>query len=409
MLAVIALMPTVVSGAANRTVTRAAPLPANASPVPQAILNAIDCTSTGNCVAVGRYLSSSDSRALIATEINGSWKASSTIKMPKNASQGANGVLFGVSCTSYGNCVAVGQYQNTKSAGKPLYTVVEVPLIVSEKKGVWGTGIEGPLPIGAIENSVTTLNAVSCPKVKNCVAVGQYQTTDGAKGFTVRQLGTKWVDAQPTALPNWARPNFITQLDGVSCVAVGFCVAVGQYVNASPSRQALVVMEARGVWGVGHAVPLPTTVRNPWAGLFSIKCLAWGVCEAVGVVQDGVKGGEGLIETQFKGRWLNGLVAPLPSGAANPSESVQLASIDCTSFGFCDAVGQFTNGAIDQGVTVTESKGAWGKAYVVPRPANATSPPYAGLGGVDCSKKNVCVMVGQYQAILGEPALIVNR
>ena len=409
-LALVNVAPPTISGAVVPLIAQSAPLPHDASTVPQAILNSVTCTAKGYCVAVGRYLSSSQSRALIDTEVHGVWLRTQTIKMPVNAYHGANGTLFSVSCSSPGNCVAVGQYQNRKSTGNPTNIVVNGPLIVAEKNGVWGTGIMAPQPAGAQNSSVTSLNSVSCPKFNNCVAVGEMKTAQSNKAFTVRQKNGKWGDALIVKLPNWAKPNFITQLDGVSCVAVGFCVAVGQYVNKSPSRQTLVVTETKGVWGVGHTIPLPTSVRNPWAGLFSVKCLKWGLCMAVGVVQSPPDGGQGLIAMEYKGKWKTGILAPLPKGLPKTaSSSDQLASISCTSFGFCNAVGQYTQGLFDQGVTITETKGKWARGTVVPRPAGAVAPPYVGLGGVSCTSPGACVMVGQYQANVGDLALIVTH
>jgi len=292
---------------------------------------------------------------------------------------------------------------------RPTITIVNAGLIVQESHGHWGAGIVAPLPAGSQNAVVTTLNAISCPAHNSCVAVGQFHESLGDEAFVIHQVAGVWGHPKVTELPHWAKSNFITQLDAVSCVAVGYCVAVGQFVTSAPARQAFEVEESKSVWGVGHAVPLPTTKRNPWAGLFGIDCTKWGDCTAVGVYEGTSKGGQGLIETEYKGKWKVGLTAALPPAKASANESSQLLAVSCIGFGTCTAVGQFTDGLIDQGVTMTEAKGHWGGATNVPRPTGAISPPYVGLNGVDCTAATSCVMVGQYQATLGEPALIVTR
>jgi hypothetical protein len=79
-----------------------------------------------------------------------------------------------VSCASAGNCAAVGRYADT-SGGEGL--------LVSERDGVWGDGVEAPLPADAAWGPAASrgpwrqafLSSVSCPSVGECVAVGEYQ------------------------------------------------------------------------------------------------------------------------------------------------------------------------------------------------------------------------------------------
>jgi hypothetical protein len=403
------LVALVAAAPAGALTPQVAPLPATAAAVPEAILNAVHCTSYRNCVAVGRYESKSNlGRALIVTEVGGVWGHAETITMPTDALDKAFGVLNAIDCTSVGNCVAVGQYQTSQSLTGPTYPVVDQPLIVVERSGNWQTAVKSQLPPGAIDGEVTALNGVSCPSVGHCLAVGQYITAKGNEAFTVQQSGNTWSGARTVTLRNYARSNFITQLDGVSCVANGYCVAVGQFANGAPSRQPLVVQEAKGVWSVGHAVPVPSVVRNPWAGLFSIDCLSWGNCVSVGVVSSPPKRGQGLIEVEVKGQWERGILAPLPSGVVSDSIGDQLAAVSCKSNGNCDAVGQFTDGDVDEGVLINATAGKWGSGVIAPSPANAVAPAYAILSGVACTASNQCVMVGQYQAQDGDPALIEN-
>ena len=359
---------------------------------------------------MGRYENSNNGAVLIVSQTKGVWGKPQTITMPTNAEKGANGVLNGVACTSVGNCVAVGAYQSKKSTGAPTFDIVNNPLVVTEIKGKWHGGQEAPQPPGARQGSVTALNGISCPSPTTCIAVGQYIAQKANAAFTVEDLHGHWKGARAVQLHPWALANFITQLDSISCIAVGFCIAVGQFVNGAPSRQALVVELAHNVWHVGHAIVLPAGVRNPWAGLFSVKCFAWGTCIAVGVVTSGPsKQGQGLIEVQYKGKWMRGILAPHPTNPITDAIADQLLGISCNGYGTCDAVGQYTARDVTQAISIIETKGHWGLASIAPRPKGWIKPTFAGLNAVSCANKSTCVMVGQYQTIVGDPALIVSR
>lgn len=388
-----------------------APLPHNAPSYTEAQLNAVACTSTGNCVAVGRYEaaihSSYETFALVVTETNGHWGHPTAIASPSQALVHAFATLNAVACPQVGDCVAVGQFEVSQNDTAKPFTVVNRAMYVVEKNGVWGAGVQSPEPPDQINGEATTLNGVSCPALNQCLAVGQYAGKVNNEAFTVLDVKGKWKGARTVVLKPYAKPNFITQLDGVSCTSVGNCIAVGQFVNKEPSRQALVVQEEGGVWGIGHGVPLPSTIRNIWAGLFSVQCPKWGYCEAVGVVSSGSKPGQGLIESEVKGTWERGILVARPSGYTAKANGAQLKSIACTAFGTCTAVGLLTDGQSQLPITLSQSKG-WGRATIAPQPSGAVSPAYAELYGVACPTSSTCVKVGQYAAPLGDPAFIIS-
>jgi len=84
--------------------------------------------------------------------------------------------LFSVDCTSAGNCVAVGLYLDSKGSGQPM--------IFTETGGVWGQGVEAALPGNAAPETApfsqfAYLDGVTCTSPGNCVAVGNYTDTSG--------------------------------------------------------------------------------------------------------------------------------------------------------------------------------------------------------------------------------------
>lgn len=387
------------AGATTTYTATAAPLPANGFAHPQASLLGVSCPAAEQCVAVGRYQSTSGPAGVIDTDVHGVW-STREITLPSDAASSPNTVLSAVSCVAVGNCVAVGQYDATTGYEG---------LIVTETAGVWGTGVRAPLPSGAVSSTVTALYGVDCLSTSYCVAVGQYKNAAGDQAWIVRKSGGVWGASQRAPLPKYAKSNFITQLDAVSCTSPGNCVAVGQFVDTSPARRAMIDTESGGAWSSSQVAPLPTDAeRNPWAGLFGVKCFVGGNCVAVGVYQ-GPNGGQGLIDTESNGLWSSTRRAPLAAGKSLTSDSDQLIGLSCVSAAHCVAVGQDTEGLNDAPVAITSTGTQW-SAVDEPRPANAiSSPSYGVLNAVSCTSATTCVAVGQYESSEGQPALIESR
>jgi PASTA domain/Divergent InlB B-repeat domain len=153
-----------------------AALPANADgpdALDYASLSQVSCASAGDCSAVGHYYDSSRvSHGLLLSEAAGSWAPGVEAVVPTATDQGSG--LGSVSCTSAGNCSAVGYYSSGSSSGG---------LLVTETAGSWAPAVEPALPANASPNSRAGLNSVSCPSPGDCGAAGTYQDdSDGSYG-----------------------------------------------------------------------------------------------------------------------------------------------------------------------------------------------------------------------------------
>jgi hypothetical protein len=184
----------------------------------------MSCPSPGNCTAVGTYVDKSAfSEGLLVTESGGTWGNGVTAPLPATAYSvipGPGVDLTSVSCTSAGNCVAVGSY--TDNAGNVL---TGQGVIFMETNGSWATGIEAPLPAGANANPETGLSSVDCVSSGNCVAVGGYTDNASAQqGLILTLSGGAWTPKE-VSLPVGANANPGPNLRSVSCVAVGSCAA----------------------------------------------------------------------------------------------------------------------------------------------------------------------------------------
>jgi hypothetical protein len=105
-------------------------LPTNASKDPGAVLNAISCWRAGNCTAVGDYVTSSGiGQAMVLTETSGTWARASALTPPVNAGTGPSAVLNAISCSSTGSCGAVGQYEDSAGNHQAMVVSLSAPPI----------------------------------------------------------------------------------------------------------------------------------------------------------------------------------------------------------------------------------------------------------------------------------------
>ena len=337
-------------------------LPAGASTAAgdqSAYLASVACTSPGNCVAVGQYRDNNegdDYQAMVATETSGVWGQASELTLPSGANTVAEeqyAILDSVTCTSPGDCVAVGGYNDSSNDGQAMVAI--------EMSGVWGQASELTLPSGA-----------------NMAAKGDQEAF----------------------------------LNSVTCTSPGECVTVGSYDDANGIRQAMVAAETSGVWGqASEFTMLPsdasTAPGDQSAALASVTCTSPGNCVAGGdyVDTNGRDDHQAMVTTETSGVWGQASELTLPSGAntAASDQNVALASVTCTSPGNCVAGGSYedTKGSNDyQAMVAVETSGVWGQAseLTLPSGANTTAGDQSAFfGSVTCTGPGSCVGVGSYE------------
>ncbi|GAC1583062.1 MAG: hypothetical protein NVS3B24_21550 [Candidatus Dormibacteria bacterium] len=136
---------------------------ANTSPIQANILQAVSCSSSNDCLAVGSYRTMTTQVALAEKWNGSSWSLTPTA--PAGASSYA--VLEGVSCTS-GTCSAVGSYLG---AGGNDQTLVEM----------WDGASWSVTPSANTSSALfNVLHAVSCLTAADCWAVGVNDDTTNA-------------------------------------------------------------------------------------------------------------------------------------------------------------------------------------------------------------------------------------
>jgi hypothetical protein len=237
-------------------------------------LNAVSCTSVGDCVAVGVY---SDRgridhyQAMVAMETRGVWtRAAKLAALPGNLYGGG----LSVACTRPRECVAVGTY-----AGQ---------MVASEANGVWKRTTTVALPLGssASADAVSSFDGVTCTGPGNCVAVGSYADNNGTMDYQAMVATEKnggWGRAIGAMLPRdatTARDGQDAGFNSVACTSLGNCVAVGAYANTDTgdgSTEAMVATETNRVWAERVSWRSPPAQGSAPKPLISTRCHARSV------------------------------------------------------------------------------------------------------------------------------------
>jgi hypothetical protein len=356
-----------------------AALPGNADAHPQAELDAVSCATAGNCSAVGRYFDSSDGvEGLLLTETDGHWGTGVQAILPGDAATtDPNVFINSVSCSSAGNCSAVGTYTDQSSDTEGL--------LLTETAGSWAPGVKAVLPADALTtNQEVDLSSVSCGSAGNCSAVGSYEGSASTEALLLSETGGSWATGIDVVLPPDTAAGGQADLSSVSCASAGNCSAVGEYTDNSPGEAGLLLTETAGSWSGGARATLPvgTYFFEP-----SVSCASAGNCTAVS------QGGALLTETA--GSWGTGVVAPAPANADAP-KVVELTSVSCPTANDCTAVGSYSVNRGGQAVLLTETAGSWAASEVA-APANAAlGDPMARLESVSCPTAGNCSAAGNY-------------
>ena len=330
-------------------------LPPNAwtvtTPVTQdARLSGVSCPSAGNCTAVGGYrISSGAPLAMVATETSGTWAPATELTLPSNTSAVNNTATFsGVSCPSAGNCTAVGPYVDSSLADQVM--------VATETSGTWAPATELTLPSNTSpDNSSATLSGVSCASAGNCTAVGSYRDTSGyTQALAITQTSGTWAPATELALPSNAVTGQDAFADAVSCWSSGNCAAVGSYIAEPGYAQALALTETSSTWTPATEMTLtPSATAAPY--LDGIFCLSIGNCTAVGNYAAD-NNTQPIVATETSGAWAQAVGPILPSNAKSSYQLASFYGISCPSLGNCAAVGSYLdNSGQSQAMVATET------------------------------------------------------
>lgn len=317
-------------------------------------LNAVSCSSTTSCVAVGSY-DPADGLPLTLTEI---WNGTSWSVVPSPNSATNKNYLNGVSCFSASFCTAVGDF--------------------TTGSGVWQTLIEtwngNRWSIASSPNTGTNddvLNGVSCLSASLCTAVGEFATSSGIHHTLIETWdGSSW---SIVASPNSGTSD--NELDGAACLSATLCTAVGQ----SGSNYTLIESWNGSSWSI---VPSPNAGTSN-DSLMSVSCVSASSCTAVGHYSGNSGFAQTLAEAWNGTSWS---IVPSPNGGVSDA----LSSVTCVSASSCTGVGDFVNNSgVWQTLIETWNGSGWS---IIPSPNSGTQDNF--LTGVSCVSTTACMAAG---------------
>jgi hypothetical protein len=377
----------------------------------------IDCTSAGNCVTAGAYEDNTESRqTLIETEVNGTWMQPTKLALPSNANVTVGhqyAGFSGLTCTSSGNCVAVGTYvDNTSNSA-------HVPMVATETNGVWGTAQEITQPTDAIpdnEGKYGLLEAVSCTAPGYCEAGGSYVDsifstqamvaveTAGTWSTATRVTLPAGANAANTGLNNFGQGEQVAEVTSISCPSSGTCELVGYYQDGGGNYQAMAASQT-GATTWGPAIQVSNDGGAPTAYLDDVSCSTPDNCVAVGAFESPGNVDAMYATAEINGSWSTGVQVAGPANAIATDfygGADVLGGLSCTSNLNCVAVGYVTTaGGNRVAVAANDVDGAWQPATPLALPSNATAPTpagaqYADAGSVVCTSPGLCAATGSY-------------
>ena len=253
-------------------------------------------------------------------------------------------------------------------AGIALATFFAAPAGASS---VWSIATS---PNGGSEANL--LPGVSCLSASRCLAVGYYENSN-----LVRQtLVESWNGSAWSIVPSSNQGTRNNELNGVSCVSITWCQAVGDYDNGSGATQNLAEIWNGTSWSI-----IPSRDQGTGSNsIDNVTCISTTWCTAVGSFVNSASVTQSLIETWNGTTW---------SIVSSPDQGVHdnfLDNLWCGSTTFCTAAGYYYNGSATTQTLVESWNGStW---TIVPTPDRGTGSN--ALLGVSCTSTISCTAAG---------------
>lgn len=289
----------------------------------------------------------------------------SIVGSPNNNVTIPNG-LAAVTCVSMSQCWAVGSYSYVSNNITISQTLIE------QWDGRSWKIVNSP-NTGARSN---VLQAVACTSGSACTAAGSYVNNNGVSQTLIEQWnGSSWT-VVPSANTVSTQNNY---LNGVACLSVSQCWAVGYYTNGSGTSQTLIEEWDGASWTIVTSQNSSTTQRNV---LQAVTCSSAAQCWAVGYYING-NTAQTLTEQWNDSSWT--IVGSPSSGDS------ALYAVTCISDSQCWAVGDFfTSSIIDR--TLTEE---WdGSSWAIVDSPNTSATANDNLRAVVCTSGLQCWAAG---------------
>jgi hypothetical protein len=351
--------------------------PIDATPVPAKDneLADITCPSPTDCIAVGHIGEGAstlgpDNRTLILQGGGAGWQV---VPSP-NAPNEAGSELFGVTCLSPDNCIAVGQSDTSGST----------PTTLIEQNGGSGWTLV-PSPNANAYGGIGSLSGVACASATHCVAVGDYQSENAAYFQTLieQNFGNGW-KVVPSANTDPSEDN---SLAAVACPSSSLCIAVGS--RGKDRNLPLIEQNTGAGWTL-----VPATGIGSLSG---IACPSTRRCVATGgnfSWSDRTLAEEPLIEELVDGVWI-----ALPT----PHQAGSLVNVACPTPTYCISVGDvFRLGQSNQSPLIVAEKGSNGWTVALTKDIGNQEDSFSAVACADAAR---CIAVGHQHVGIRYPGV----
>lgn len=390
----------------------------------------LSCPAAGHCLVAGTGSHKVHFVPFTARQAGSGWTPARAVPGITKLDGGTSAFLFAVSCGAAGDCVVGGDY----IASRPVRHLL--PFVAVERRGHWRLASELP-GIAALHAAAAGLTAVSCSSAGDCLAGGWYEQAGAhvPLPFVVRMAGGRW--RRPIELPGWAtvtaggigvvslvscgspgncsaspggrfvaslvngRWHPVIRLPGtisgpdigaLSCARTGGCAAGGTYPVSQERYGAFAASGVDGVWGDARQVP--GTSGADLAGVTSVFC-APARCVVGGYLQSGGVP-EAFVVRQVGRTWSSATILPgierLDSRAGS-----SLADLSCGTAGGCVAAGTYsisTRKLVQLVFVATEVRGTWRQAGELPGVAALATGHSATVTAVSCPAAGQCAVAG---------------
>jgi hypothetical protein len=353
-------------------------------------LELLSCPAAGDCTAGGfATVTGAHNVSFVAAERNGKWGKAGSLPGLTKLDLGGQDYVDALSCAQLGYCAAAGNYIDG-SARVESY-------VVAETKGKWGTARELP-GLGTLNaGGQASIDAISCPARGSCTAVGSYK--DGAghfQAFTAQQTRGVWSGAKEAPGLSALNSGGNAALYTVSCWSAGNCSAGGYYSDAFAREQPLVIGESRGHWGKARVLAgVGALNAGGKAEIMSVSCASPGNCSAGGFSSPAASEQAPMIVTEAKGKWGKAEVVP-GTAKLNTDHHGELLSVSCARNGTCGAAGYSATATGTQTFVVSQVRGHWGTAKIIPGLARLNKRDFSEPGAISCPASGNCTTGGFY-------------
>jgi hypothetical protein len=216
----------IVTGSGSSWSAHAVPLPAGAQQADGDLLSSVACPSATTCVAVGNYAATAlTSEGLVVSGLDASWTATQA-PVPAGASPQPQAELTRLACPTVRHCTAAGDYLDSSNNDQPE--------LVTGAGPSWAA-VQATLPTDAnAADALIGFGGVACYAARACAAVGTYaDQSDNWHGLLLTSSRTRW-RAAAAPMPPGAPAQSVDsapQMVWVSCPSATRCVGVGHYFN----------------------------------------------------------------------------------------------------------------------------------------------------------------------------------